>query len=221
VCRARLSWRSPQRLRRWRTVRPLAGIGAAPASMAKAGLGADPAGMGPRAQDDCSDDRADAQQLEQVGAPGAHTGADLPLVLGRLGLQVDDAPGQPPQGHRGDPREGVGVAHSRAVGMAVPLTAFQTGSTLCANSTQPRAADLALNFRRVRWTRDGPPRRDSGASIDAPDQHFCGGGDGIRTHGLSIANGKRWKRANAHGLKVLVRALPDRRGHARMRADVG
>ena len=37
VCRARLSWRSPPRLRRWRTVWPEeAGIGAEPPGMANA-----------------------------------------------------------------------------------------------------------------------------------------------------------------------------------------
>ena len=85
VCRARLSWRSPPRLSRCRVVWPLeAGIGATPASRAKA--------ASERTRPWCDqaddqlggDDRADAGLVEQPGCERAHVGEDLAFELVRL-----------------------------------------------------------------------------------------------------------------------------------------
>ncbi len=88
TCRARLSWRSPQRLSRWRTVWPEeAGIGATPARHGERGVVAAAAGVGPGAEHDGGDDRADAGLVEQVGSPGPHDRQDRRLVVGGFGLQ--------------------------------------------------------------------------------------------------------------------------------------
>ena len=52
VCRARLSWRSPSRLSRCRSVRPEdTGTGAVPEQHRERGFGGDPAGVRPGQQD--------------------------------------------------------------------------------------------------------------------------------------------------------------------------
>lgn len=98
VWSARLSWRSPDLLRRWRVVKPdEAGIGAAPEKAANAASERNRPGVGPADEDLGSADRADAWQIQQLGSGGGDELADVTLEIVSFGTQCHDAFSGAPQ----------------------------------------------------------------------------------------------------------------------------
>jgi hypothetical protein len=94
-----LSWRSPDRFSRTRTVWPLeAGIGAAPPSMAKAASLPQRPGWDQAHNTMAATIGPTPQRLSRSGSPGPDQGAAGPGVVGDLGVQEVDAAGQAPQG---------------------------------------------------------------------------------------------------------------------------
>ncbi len=85
---------------------------------------------------------------------------------------------------------------ARAVDPLIAATALAAGLSLCTRNGE----DLRLLEGLARWW----------SCVDE-----------LRPHGLSIANGKRWKRADACGLKAQVSGLAHSPGQPRMQADVG
>ena len=98
VWSAQLSWRSRERLRRWRLCGPLeASIGLTPARAAKGGFAADPVRVRGRDKDVGGAERPDAWLVEQPWAEDAGQLLELVVDLGEFVLELADPLRQPAQ----------------------------------------------------------------------------------------------------------------------------
>jgi hypothetical protein len=98
VYRAWLSWRSPERFSRTRTVWQRKPGSARPAEHGEGGVGAAAARMGPGAHHGGGHNRAHSGAGKQVGSPSPHQPQDGLAVVGGLGGQLPDPTGQARQG---------------------------------------------------------------------------------------------------------------------------